>query len=310
MCRSRSESLLPPICDSVGFLSVTCFFSSSCLTPSLCRREYLSPLLAVAEGFEPGQTRAYVEQQHSANMSGRVVPNHKLTSSVPLFGKPDTNISDEYFVYKKMADRYRVTEVRYTDEGSEMHKTYYMAPYSTDGMKMPLSEWTAMSSKEFSDIKCVDAKRDSITYFPKLYTRACQPIPFSVVHCAVSNYNTEQRRSKEINTKFPHSRKFAQEINMELVAGTFFEKPTGGEGPLIKKQLAFWTVRETIDEQLVMSVQYPDSQTEVGYETVETPRSREVCTKKILEIAKTLHDVGDIAAEIIERAKEIVNNRF
>jgi hypothetical protein len=46
----------------------------------------------------------------------------------------------------------------------------------------------------------------------------------------------------------------------------------------------------------------------LGYEAVETPDNRRVLANKMIEIARTLCAVGDIAAEVIERAKRIVDS--
>jgi hypothetical protein len=122
----------------------------------------------------------------------------------------------------------------------------------------------------------------------------------------VSNYNTEQRFAQQLNAKFPANIKFSQDIQMELFSGTFWQREK--KGPSTKKQLAFWTVRETIDDEHQTSIQYPDSKTELGYEAVETPDNRRVLANKMIEIARTLCAVGDIAAEVIERAKRIVDS--
>ena len=76
----------------------------------------------------------------------------------------------------------------------------------------------------------------------------------------------------------------------------------------MKRELAFWTVRETIDDEHQTSIQYPDSITELGYEAVETPDNRRVLANKMIQIARTLCAVGDIAAKVIERAKRIVDS--
>ena len=264
---------------------------------------------AVAKGFKPGQSRLYMEEKHHANLSRSTPQNYRLTSNISLFGGKDTNISDEYFAYKMLVDRCGITNIRYASEGEETPKKFYVAPYGCAGEKTPLKEWSTMSAPEFcklTNASGAKAQRDRITYIPKLYTRACQPIPFSICHCFVSNYDTEQRYAKELNKRVPVNRKFAQEISMELISGTYFGRK---KGRTIKKQLAFWTVKETIDGEHQTSIQYPDSKTELGYETVETPEERRVLANRMIEIARTLSTVNDIAAEVIERAKEIVESK-
>jgi hypothetical protein len=168
-----------------------------------------APSSAVAQGFGPGQTREYIEQTHLANRSKSTVQNYKLTIHIPLFGGPDTNISDEYFAYKQMADRCGITDVRYVSQRAQTQKKYYVAPCGCAGENIPLKEWSTMSERAFSNVTNGKAQCDRITYLPKLYTRTCQPIPFSIRHCFVSSYNTEQRHAEEINKIFPVNRKFA-----------------------------------------------------------------------------------------------------
>ena len=271
-----------------------------------------APSSAVAQGFGPGQSREYIEEKHRANQSGSAVRDYKLSGHTSLFGGADTNLSDEYFAYKKMADRYGITGIRYASEPAEMHKSYYVAPLGRAGEDVPLREWTTMSDAAFSDVASASgakAQRDRITYIPKHYRRTSRPIPFSGVHCFLSSYDEEKRHADELNAKFPPDRKFARDIQMELVSGTFFEQPKKMKGQPVKKDLAFWTVEETIDEEHRTSVQYPDSKTELGYETAETPEDRRVLADKMTKIARTLRAVGDIASELIERALEIIDTR-
>jgi hypothetical protein len=269
-----------------------------------------APSSAVAQGFERGQTREYIEQKHRANTSGVPVRDYRLTDHTSLLGEPDTNISDEYFAYKKMATRYGITDIQYVSETAEMRKTFYIAPLGCAGESVQLREWTTMPAEAFNYIamsRGVKAQRDRIIYLPKLYTRACQPIPFSVVHNYVSNFNEEQKRAKELKAKFPRTRKFGRDVEMELVSGTFYEKSRKRKGQPVKKQLALWTVGETIDEKHQTSIQYPDSQTELGYETPMTTQDRRVLANKMIEIARTSRAVGDIVEEVIERAIKIAN---
>ena len=268
-----------------------------------------APASAVAQGFERGQTREYIEQKHRA-MSAFPVRDYRLTDHTSLFGELDTNISDEYFAYKKMADRCGITDTQYVSEMAEMRKTFYVAPLGCAGKNVQLREWTTMPAEDFNNFassRGIKAQRDRIIYLPKLYTRACQPIPFSVVHIYISNFNEEQKRAEELNAKFPRTRKFGRDVEMELISGTFYEKSRKRKGQPVKKQLALWTVGETMDEKHQTSIQYPDSQTELGYETPMTPQNRRVLANKMIEISRTLRAVGDIVEEVIERAIKIAN---
>ena len=123
----------------------------------------------------------------------------------------------------------------------------------------------------------------------------------------VSNFNEEQKRAEELNEKFPPTRKFGRHVEMELVSGTFYEKSRKRKGQPVKKQLALWTVGETMDEKHQTSIQYPDSQTELGYETPMTQQDRRVLANKMIEISRTLRAVGDIVEGVIERAIKIAN---
>ena len=268
-----------------------------------------APSSAVAQGYGQGQTRDYIEEKHKANCSGDAIRDYKLTGHTSLFGGSDTNLSDEYFAYKKMADRYGITSIRYASEPTEMHKSYYVAPSGRVGEDLSLSEWSTMSDAAFSDVASATgakSQRNRITYIPKLFRRTCQPVPFSGVHCFVSSYDEEKRHADELNAKFPPSRKFARDIQLGLYSGTFFEKPKKKKGQPVKQELAFWTVEETIDQEYRTSTHYPDSKTELGYETAESPEDRKALADKMVEIAQTLRVVGDIAAEIIDRAIKII----
>ena len=274
-----------------------------------------APASAVAEGFGPGQTREYIEARHQACRSGRPIPDYRLTGHTSLFGGPDTNLSDEYFAYKKMADRYGVTGIRYASEPAEMQKSYYVAPTEDDRARggYLADKWSTKSAAEFSDIASVPGargQRDRITYMPKHFRRTCQPVPFSGVHCFISSYDEEKKHADQLNTKYPHERKFARDIQMELVSGTFFEKPKKQKGQPVKRELSFWTVRETIADEFRTSMQFPDSKTELGYETAEAPQAREALAARMIEIARTYRIVNEIAAEIIDRAIRSVDEQF
>ena len=271
-----------------------------------------APSSAVAQDFGPGKTREYIEEKHRAKRSGSAIRDYKLTGHTSLFGGPDTNLSDEYFAYKKMADRYGITGIRYASEPAEMHKSYYVGPLGRAGEDVPLSEWTTMSDAAFSDVASASgakAQRDRITYIPKHFSRTCRPVPFSGVHCFVSSYDEEKRHADQLNAKFPPGRKFARDIRLELVSGTLFEKPKKKKGQPVKRELGFWTVGETIDEEYRTNVQFPDSKTELGYETAEAPEERGALADKMTAIARTLRAVGDIAEEIIDRAIKSIDTR-
>ena len=108
-------------------------------------------------------------------------------------------------------------------------------------------------------------KYNRIAYTLQVFTRTCQPIPFSAVHFFVSSYTKEHKHAEEINEMYPPNRKFLRDIKLKHISGTLFEKT---KRHLVKKQSEFWTVRETIDGKHKTSVQYPDSKTQLGYEAV------------------------------------------
>ena len=266
-----------------------------------------APASAVPQGFGPGQAREYIEEKHRACRSERALPDYRLTGHTALFGGPDTNLSDEYFAYKKMADRYGITGVRYASEPVEMQKSYYVGPREEDRARGDYlsDKWSTMSAADFSDVASAPGakgQRDRITYMPKHFSRACRPVPFSGVHCFVSSYDQEKRHADKLNAEYPPDRKFARDIQMELVSGTFFEKPKKKKGPPVKRELGFWTVGETIDEEHRSGIQFPDSKTESGYETVETPQDRKDLADRMTEIARNYRIINDIVAEIIQRA--------
>ena len=239
--------------ETVGFSSNETFFNSPDNTEfdagfKHCDLDHLlrmwgaahppAPTSAVAQGYGQGQTRDYIEEKHRANRSGDTIRDYKLTGHTSLFGAPDTNLSDEYFAYKKMADRYGITSIRYASEPTEMHKSYYVAPSGRVGEDLSLSEWSTMSDAAFSDVASATgakSQRNRITYIPKLFRRTCQPVPFSGVHCFVSSYDEEKRHADELNAKFPPSRKFARDIQLGLYSGTFFEKPKKRRGNLLNR---------------------------------------------------------------------------
>ena len=69
-----------------------------------------------------------------------------------MFGDPDTNISDEYFAYKRMADKYGITDIKYMSDTGGMHRMYCIAPVGHDGDNAPLSEWKTIPALNYSDI--------------------------------------------------------------------------------------------------------------------------------------------------------------
>ena len=49
----------------------------------------------------------------------------------------------------------------------------------------------------------------------------------------------------------------------------------------MKRELSLWTVGETIGEEHRPSIQFPDSKTELGYETAGTPQERKDLADRI-----------------------------
>ena len=145
-----------------------------------------APKSAIAEGFKPGEARKNIEKIHRSNQAGKELKDYKLTSITSLFGHSDTNISDEYFSYKKMADKYGITDIKYISEAAETHKMHYAAPLGRAGESLSLSEWTSMSAADYAEVRNaqhgVKAQHDRIVYTRKLLTRTCQPIPFAAVN--------------------------------------------------------------------------------------------------------------------------------
>ena len=267
---------------------------------------------SVAQGFKPGETRDYVETKHGANRSGRAVPEYTLVGQASLFGGQQANLADEYFAYKKMADRYGVTGVRYATEAGTSRKSYYVGPPGRVGEVAPMSEWTTMTDATFSDVASASgarAQRDRITYAPKLFRRVSQPVPFSAVHVFVSSHDEEQKHAERLNTEFPRDRTIARDIELELISGSLYEKSGKKKGQPTRRDTAFWAVGETIDREHRSSVQFPDSKTELGYETAMAPQDRRAMAGKITEIAQTLRAVGDIVTEVVEAAFEAVDSR-
>ena len=271
-----------------------------------------APPASVAQGFKPGETRDYVETKHGANRSGRAVPEYTLVGQASLFGGQEANLADEYFAYKKMADKYGVTGVRYATEAGASRKSYYVGPPGRVGEDAPLSEWTTMTDATFSDVASASGargQRDRITYAPKLFRRVSQPVPFSAVHVFVSSYDEEQKHAERLNTEFPRDRTIARDIELELISGSLYEKSGKKKGQPTRRDTAFWAVGETIDREHRSSVQFPDSKTELGYETAMAPEDRRAMAGKITEIARTLRAVGDIVTEVVEAAFEAVDSR-
>ena len=273
-----------------------------------------APASAVAQGYGPGQAREYIEEKHRARRSERALPEYRLTGHTSLFGGPDTNLSDEYFAYKKMADRYGITGIRYASEPEEMQKSYYVAPTEEEraGGGCLSDKWSAMSGADFSDVASAPGakgQRDRITYMPKYFRRTCRPVPFSGVHCFISSFEEEKRHADQLNAKYPRARKFARDIQLELVSGTFFEKPKKKKGQPVKRELGFWTVEETIDDVRRTSVQFPDSKTDTGYETAQTLPEREALAAGMIEIARKYRAAGDIVREIMEGVFRIIDGR-
>ena len=270
------------------------------------------PSAVVAQGFKPGETRDYVEEKHGANRSGRAVPDYRLVGQASLFRGQEANLADEYFAYKKMADRYGVTGVRYATESGERQKSYYVGPSGRVGEDARLSEWTTMTDAAFSDVASAGgtkAQRDRITYVPKHFRRVSQPVPFSAVHVFVSSYDEEQKHAGQLNAEFPRNRAIARDIELELISGTLYEKPGKKKGQPAKRETAFWAIRETIDKEQVSRVQFPDSKTELGYETAEAPEDRRVMAERITEIARSLRAAGDIVTEVVARSFEAIDTR-
>ena len=271
-----------------------------------------APAASVAQGFGPGETRDYVETKHGANRSGRAVPEYTLVSQASLFGGQEANLADEYFAYKKMADRYGVTDVRYATEAGTSRKSYYVGPPGRVGENAPLSEWTTMTDAAFSDVASASgarAQRDRITYAPRHFRRVSQPVPFSAVHVFVSSHDEEQKHAERLNTEFPRDRAIARDIELELISGALYEKTGKKKGQPTRRDTAFWAVGETIDKESRSSVRFPDSKTELGYETAMAPQDRRAMAEKISEIAQTLRAVGDIVTEVVEAAFEAVDSR-
>ncbi len=271
-----------------------------------------APSASVAQGFRPGETRDYVETKHGAKRSGRAVPDYTLVGQASLFGGQEANLADEYFAYKKMADRYGVTGVRYATEAGTSRKSYYVGPPGRVGEGARLSEWTTMTDATFSDVASASgtrAQRDRVTYAPKHFRRVSQPVPFSAVHVFVSSHDEEQKHAERLNTEFPRDRTIARDIELELISGSLYEKSGRKKGQPTRRDTAFWAVGETIDREHRSSVQFPDSKTELGYETAMAPEDRRAMAAKITEIARTLRAVGDIVTEVVEAAFEAVDSR-
>ena len=290
--------------EATGFMSEETFFNSpdnaefesgflACDVSHLLRMwgaaHPPAPASALAQGMGQGRARDYIEAKHQAKRSASAVREYRLNSPVALFGTSETNLSDEYFAYKKMSDRYRVTGIRYASEPTANQKSYYAGPPGCVGHDAPRDEWTAMSAADFSDIASAGgakALRDRVTYVPKSYRRACQPVPFAGVHCFVSSFDSEQMHADRLNAEFPPHRKFSRELRLELIAGTLFKSPGKKRGIPEKRELAFWTVEETIDGKRKTSVHYPDSKTEMGNAAKLTPEDREALADRLTKIAR------------------------
>lgn len=271
-----------------------------------------APSSAAARGFKPGETRRYIEEIHSAHRSAGAVPEYRLVGRASLFGGQEANLANEYFAYKKMADRYGVTDVRYATETGESRKSYYVGPSGRVGEDARLNEWTTMTDADFSDVASgsgARAQRDRITYAPKHFRRVSQPIPFSAVHVFVSSHEQEQMHADALNAEFPSDRAIARDIELELISGTLYENRGKKKSQPAKRETAFWAVGETIGNERRSSVQFPDSQTELGYESAESPADRKAMAGKISEIARTLRAVGDIVTEIVDRTIAAIETR-
>ena len=271
-----------------------------------------APSSAVPLGYKAGESRDYIEEKHGANRSGRDVPEYRLVGHASLFGCRESNLADEYFAYKKMADRYGVTDVRYATESGDSRKSYYVGPAGRAGEDTRLSEWTTMTDAAFSDVASASgakAQRDRITYAPKHFRRVSRPIPFFAVHVFVSSYERERMHADALNAEFPSDLAIARDMELELISGTLYEKRGKKKSRPAKRETAFWVVGETIGDKRRSSVQFPDSQTELGYENAESPADRTAMAGKITEIARTLRAVGDIVTEIVDRTIDSIETR-